>query len=86
MPSSEMISWRAWCRSGSTYIQGDLGAVKVESTGDGGVYLGASSQYAGSIGSVEVGMTGSGNVVLATSNGNTPLRDASLPAVLHSAC
>ena len=66
-----MISWKAWCRSGSTYIQGDLGAVKIESTGDGGVYLGASSQYAGSIGSVDVDMTGSGNVVVATSNGVT---------------
>ncbi len=66
---SEQTSLYAWCRSGSSYIQGDLGAVKVSSTGDGGVYLGASSQYPGSISSVDVDMSGNGNTVVATSNG-----------------
>ena len=60
------------CRSGSSYIQGDLGSVKVTSTADGGVYLGASSQYPGSIQSVNVDMSGTGNVVVATSNGKLP--------------
>jgi len=60
------------CRSGSSYIQGDLGSVKVTSTADGGVYLGASSQYPGSIQSVDVDMSGTGNVVVATSNGEVP--------------
>ncbi len=57
--------------------------MNVESSGDGGVYLGASSQYAGSIGSVDVGMTGSGNIVVATSNGDNPLTASSQPAVLE---
>lgn len=57
------------CRSGSSYIQGDLGVVKVTSKADGGVYLGASAQYPGSIQSVDVDMSGTGNVVVATSNG-----------------
>ncbi|CAL5229042.1 g12291 [Coccomyxa viridis] len=56
---------------GSSYIQGDLGEVKVASTGEGGVYLGASSQYPGSISSVDVEMSGTGNTVVATSNGST---------------
>lgn len=60
-------------RTGSSYIQGDLGAVKVASTGDGGVYLGASSQYPGSISSVDVDMSGTGNTVVATSNGDPDL-------------
>ena len=42
------------------------------STADGGVYLGASSQYPGSIQSVDVDMSGTGNLVVATSNGQLP--------------
>lgn len=60
-------------RGGSSYIQGDLGEVKVASTGEGGVYLGASSQYPGSISSVDVEMSGTGNTVVATSNGEPVL-------------
>ena len=67
------------CRSGSSYIQGDLGMVKVASTGDGGVYLGASSQYPGSISSVGVDMSGIGNTVVATSNGEPDLAVVWIP-------
>ena len=43
--------------------------MSVRSSGDGGIYLGASSQYPGSIASVYVDMSGTGNIVVATSNG-----------------
>lgn len=56
-------------RSGSSYVQGDLGTVRVTSTDEGGVYLGASSRYPGSVSSVDADMSGTGNVVVATSNG-----------------
>ena len=56
--------------------------MKVHSSGDGGIYLGASSQYPGSIASVDVDMFGTGNVVVATSNGR-PVYFGALAYLLH---
>ena len=60
-------------RGGTLYIQGDLGAVKVTASEDGGTYLGSSVHYPGDIASVDVQLSGSGGLIVATSSSESPL-------------
>jgi hypothetical protein len=55
-------------RSGTLYVQGDLGDAQATVAYSGSTYMGESANYPGSIRSADVQSTGSGDLIIATSS------------------